>query len=185
MKKWFRSGLPPHQTALAMLGAKAGQAVVFLGSADPDFAAEVGRVTGLNGRTVVVDDVDRADARVEAAAARAGALVEFDGRPPADSGLDADQFDVAAVTVATWAGWDEPARAACAREALRVVRPGGRVVIVLSGGRPSRLLGAKPVPQSLADAAMSLLTAAGARAVRVLAEVPGTTYVEAARARST
>ncbi len=185
MKQWFRSGLPPHQTALAMLGAKAGQAAVFLGSADTDLAAEIGRVTGLNGHTVVVDDADRAETRVAAAAARAGALVEFEGRSPSESGLDGDRFDVAAVTVSSWTEWPERRRAACVREALRLVRPGGRVVIVLAAGRSGRLFGSKAVPPSLADEALALLASAGARAARVLAEVPGTTYVEAARPRST
>lgn len=185
MKKWFRSGLPPHQTALAMLGAKAGQAAVFLGSADPDLAAEIGRVTGLNGRTVVVDDADRAETRVAAAAARAGALVEFENQSPSESGLDGDQFDVAAITISSWMEFPERRRAACIGEALRLVRPGGRVVIVISAGRAGGFFGSKAVPRAVADEALALLATTGARAARVLAEVPGTTYVEAARPRST
>ena len=47
-----------HATALAMVGAKAGQSVVVLG-ADGPLAAAIGLVTGLNGRTVVVDGAFR------------------------------------------------------------------------------------------------------------------------------
>ena len=85
MFSWFRSGLPPHQTALAMIGAKTGQTVLFLGGRQPGVVAEIARVTGLNGRTVVVESDPSLCGRVEAAAAEAGTLVEFVATAPAGS----------------------------------------------------------------------------------------------------
>ena len=71
--KLFRPGASPHQTALAMVGAKAGSAVVIIGAEDPAFSAEVALVTGLNGRTLIVVAAADAEPRVEAAATNAGA----------------------------------------------------------------------------------------------------------------
>ena len=77
MPSWFRQGPSPHQTALAMIGAKAGHHVVIAGADDPDLAAALALVTGLNGQTLVVDERSDAEALVNAAAAKAGALMDF------------------------------------------------------------------------------------------------------------
>lgn len=186
MSKWFRSGLPPHQTALAMLGVKAGQTAVFLGAGDADLAAEIARITGLNGRTLLVDQGEPARRKVDAAAGRAGALVEFADAPVtsvADEGRDT--FDLAAITMDRWSHLAADERRRCVGEAFRLVRPGGRIVIVLRAGKGGWLGKAKTVPRELADEALALLTAAGSRAVRVLGELPGTTYVEGVKPRPT
>jgi len=184
MPGWFRAGLPPHQTALAMLGAKPGQRVVFLGATEPDLAAEIARVTGLNGHTVIADKGEAARRRVEEAAGRAGALVEIHDTDPSGVPESADTFDLAAVTTA-WLELSPHARAAVVTEASRLVRPGGRVVVLIPGGKKP-VFGKPPnVPRPLADEAVSLLAAAGARATRILAEVPGTTYVEGVKPRVT
>ena len=76
--KWFKWGgqdQRPHQTALAMIGAKTGQRILFLGSDDGALAAAVALVVGgMNGRTLVLDPSPDAAAKVERAAAEAGAL---------------------------------------------------------------------------------------------------------------
>jgi len=184
MPGWFRAGLPPHQTALAMLGAKPGQRVVFLGANEPGVAAEIARVTGLNGHTIVADTGDAARGRVEEAAARVGALIEVHDTDPSGVPESPGTFDLAAVTTA-WLDLDGPTRAAIVAEASRLVRPGGRMVVMIAGGRKP-VFGKPPnVPRELADEAVSLLAAAGARATRVLAEVPGATYVEGVKPRIT
>ncbi len=181
---WFRSGLPPHQTALAMLGAKAGQSVAFLGAANPDLAAEIARVTGLNGRTFVAAKREASRRAVEAAAARLGTLVEVADAQPTSVPEPSDVFDVAAITT-TWLELPLEARAGTIGEAFRLVRPGGRIIVVLSGGRRRWPGGPRAVPRELVGEALSLLTAAGSRAVRLLGEVPGTTYLEAVKPRVT
>jgi ubiquinone/menaquinone biosynthesis C-methylase UbiE len=183
---WLRKGPPPHQTALAMIGAKAGQTVLVMGSADAGLAAEVAKVTGLNGRTVVADRGADAGRRVEAAAAAVGTLIEFE-----DTGVDTvpfepDVFDVVAIVV-DWVALDEADRHRTAAEACRVARPGGRVLMLIRAPR-SGLLGrmrTPVVPAGAADDACERLTAAGSKAVRLLAEADGVAYVEGVKPRPT
>jgi SAM-dependent methyltransferase len=183
MFSWFRSGLPPHQTALAMIGAKTGQTVLFLGGRQPGVVAEIARVTGLNGRTVVAESDPSLCGRVEAAAAEAGTLVEFVATAPAGLPDTTGAYDIVAITT-NWSELGSAGRADLVTGAFRLVRPGGRIIVVLASG--SKPLVGKPakVPQAVAREAESLLTASGSRAVRVLAEVPGTTYVEGVRPRA-
>ncbi len=173
----FRKGLSPHQTALAMIGAKAGSAVLVLGAGDPALAAEVALVTGLNGRTLVVDADAAAEARIQAAAGRAGALVEFQRAPLMMLPFDTDLFDIVVVTGLTSAAPHD--RATIVAEGLRVARPGGRILIVAPERRPG-VFGvlATRQPVLTPEAANSLLSFAGARAVRHLASQQGTAYYE-------
>ena len=175
MIKWFRSALPPYQTALAMLGIKSGQRVICLGAADPGLAAEAARITGLNGRTVVAELEEAARSRIEHAAAQVGALVELAGRTEGTEPPDA--YDLVAITTA-WSALQPGARRARVIEAFRLVRPGGRVVLVVSAGAKPRFGGARPVPREILDEALALFSAAGSRAARVLGEAAGTAYVE-------
>jgi SAM-dependent methyltransferase len=184
MFRWFRSALPPYQTPLAMLGAKAGQQVVFLDAADPGLAAEVARITGLNGRTLVAVRDTEARRTVESAAAEAGVLVELTDAGQATEREATGAYDLAVIT-ADWIELRSDQRRKLVDEAFRVARPGGRIVLVLSAGKPAWPVRARPVPRERADEARSMLTGAGCRAVRVLGEVPGTTYVEGVKPRTT
>src|SRR5687767_4696563 len=51
----FRKGASPHQTAIAMIGAKSGSRVLVVGAGDAAVAGEVALVAGLNGHVLVVD----------------------------------------------------------------------------------------------------------------------------------
>ncbi|HEX5216287.1 MAG TPA: methyltransferase domain-containing protein [Vicinamibacterales bacterium] len=166
---------PSHATALAMVGAKAGQSVVVLG-ADGPLAAAIGLVTGLNGRTVVVDATEGAAARVQAAADNAGALLEFVRAAPDVTTLDAATFDVA-VLRASLASRGADERATIISEAFRVTRDGGRVVVI-EGAKRGPVFGGRE-PRLDSDHIQALLTAAGGRAVRQLADVDHVVYVEA------
>jgi hypothetical protein len=166
-------------TALAMVGARAGDQVAVLGAVDAELAAEIGVVTGLNGRTVVVDVGTEARTRVEAAALKAGALVEFEWAPvtmlPIDSGL----FDVVVIN-RQLGSQDGHNRIACCQEALRLVNAKGRVIAIEGLRRPG-LFGLIPtrVPGLPAADVIDAFKTAGARGVRQLAEVDGVAYFEA------
>ena len=173
----FRSGGSPHQTALAMIGAKAGDAALILGADDADLCAEVARVTGLNGRTAVIDPSPGSAGRLEAAGGRAGGLVEA-VIAPLDRPADGTDFDIAVVAtpLAARAAADRPA---IVRAALASLRPGGRLVVI-DGVRKSGMLGVRrsgsprlPEPEMRA-----LLQSAGAQAIRPLATVDEITYWE-------
>ena len=173
----FRKGLSPHQTALAMVGAKPGSAVLVAGAGDLALVGEIALVTGLNGRTLVADPDPAAEARVNEAAGRAGALVEFLRAPLAMLPLDADTFDV--VVLPGLAAQAPADRAPVVAEACRVARPGGRLVIVVQERRPG-VFGAWSAGTPTFDSAtaIGLLTSAGARAARHLASQSGVAYYE-------
>src|SRR6187549_2737077 len=123
--RWLKKGPSPHQTALAMVGAKPAGQVVVIGAADGALAAELALVTGLNGRTLVVDRAEDAKTRIDVAAARAGALVDHERAPATMLPLDTGTFDVAVINNVL----DDAPSAAnqIVGEATRVVRAGGRV----------------------------------------------------------
>jgi ubiquinone/menaquinone biosynthesis C-methylase UbiE len=181
--KWLRPGPSPHQTALAMIGAKAGQQVLFIGAGDGRLPAEVARVTGLNGRTLVIDSETAAQDVVETAAADAGTLVEFQrsalSMVPADPGT----FDIAVIHQSLGAAHAHRDRIVA--DAARVLRDGGRVVVI-EGVSVSGILGKlrRPAASAMPSGEIQqLLTTAGLRAARTLAETDGVTYVEASKPR--
>jgi len=169
-------------TGFAMVGARAGDHVLVLGVPGPDaaaLAAEIALTTGLNGRTVVVDVGTAARERVESAAAKAGALVEFEWAPVTMLPLDSGTFDIAVIN-RQLVQQDGRNRIACCEEALRVVKPRGRVVVIEALRRPG-LFGLLPArqPGLPVEESRAALVAAGASAVRELAEVDGRMYLEA------
>ena len=116
-------------------------------------------------------------ARVEAAAQRAGALVEFAAATPASLPVEAESVDVVVLAMGM-GSLSEADRSRAVDESMRVLRPGGRTIVVEGGkartGSFASLSG---------DTIMGLLTAVGAKAVRMLATVDGITYYEARKAR--
>ncbi len=181
--KWLNPNPRPHQTALAMIGAKPAQQVLMLGAGDGRLAAAVAGITGLNGRTLVIDPAAGARASIERAAADAGVLVEFEEAPLSELPSETGTFDLVVAHQVLRRESIEPARTIA--EAARVIRPGGRV-IVIEGEKPSgwraRLQPAHP-PAGQADATRDALSAAGLRAARILAESEGVTYLEASKPR--
>jgi len=178
--KWFREGPSPLRTPLAMIGAKAGDRVLVLGAGDGLLAGEVGHVPGLNGRTLVVDPDEGAGPRVEAGAAKAGALVEFERAPAAMLPVDPQTFDIVVLNNQLGAATEGHRPLICA-EAQRVLRAGGRLVAIESGPR-SGLFGLLPrrsAPAIDHAAVLSLVGQAGFRAARLLAETEGVAYCEA------
>jgi ubiquinone/menaquinone biosynthesis C-methylase UbiE len=184
MMEWFRIGPSPFQTRLAMVGAKAGDRVLVVGAGDGRVAAEVALVTGLNGHVLAVDPAPGAAGRVAAAAARAGALVEFEEAPFERLPVDAAAFDVIVLNRALSAA---SAPVAAVTEAVRAVREGGRIVAIESRRR-SGVLGALPTgrrrPALDGNEVCNLMRTAGLKAPRVLADREGELFIEGVRPRA-
>ena len=171
----------PEQGAVAMLGIKSGDRVLMLGAARPALAGAIGRITGLNGQTTVVDRVPGAPEAVARAAADAGALVDFVSAPITMLPTDSQTFDMAVLPAGLAAlGTDAPSVLA---EAIRVVRPGGRITICEPLPREGLFRLAQTVPITDPKDVVARLTAAGLRAARHLGSLDGTAYFEAARPR--
>ena len=174
----------PFKPAVAMLGVKGSDRVLFCGAGMPELAGAVGVITSLNGQTTVVDRRAGADARVAAAAAAAGGLVDFEDTPLSLLPFDTDHWDVAVIADGLRALEGQATQVL--GEAIRVVRPGGRIILLDRVGRPG-LFGLirnnADASAEPADKVVAMLGAAGLRAARLLAEVEGVRYFEAVKGR--
>jgi ubiquinone/menaquinone biosynthesis C-methylase UbiE len=182
MFRWFRAAPRIRETAIAMVDPRPGDDVLFVGATHPALAGETGAITGLNGRTVVVDAAPEAGTRIDEAARKAGALVEFSQASFARLPFDPVTFKVIVIpALETWPG---EAWAPALAEAMRVARPGARIIL-LAGRRQGRLARAlRPARPALApDSVLTALTRAGAIAGRRLAESDGVQYFEARKPR--
>ena len=158
---------PSEPLAVTMTGIKLGDRFLAIGIRDVKLIAALAMKAGLTGRSCAVD-ADAARASIAAAAIeREGGLVE--ATPVAWDTLPfaAASFDVA-VARDLFSTLDPSEKNQCASEALRVLRGGGRI-IVIEGTKRTRV---DP------DALTSPLKNAGFAAVRVLAEAEGMLFVE-------
>lgn len=194
MFRWFRTASPVRETGIAMVDPRQGDtllvilmaptgAPVTLGSANAALAASCAAVTGLNGRTVVVGRGPAEQRQTEAAAAAAGALLEFVDAPPAMLPLDSDVFDV--VVIARLTSDATMNAGGVLAEAIRVTRPAGRIVVI-TGQKRAGIFGVlqTPPPAPSSDEVLALLKTVGGVAARRLASVEGVSYFEARKPRA-
>jgi len=165
-----------------MVAARAADTVAVLGAPGPieaALAAEIGVETGLNGRTVVIDVGAEARARVETAATKAGALVEFEWAPVTMLPIDSATFDVVVIN-RQLASPDGQNGVSCCQGALPVNQPSGRAHIIEGVRRPG-IFGLFPtrIPGLAPDDVQDALKRAGAKAVRLLADVDGVVFFDA------
>ena len=142
--------------------------------------------TGLTGRAFATDSRADLAAAVEHTAPREGALVEVATAPCAALPLEESTFDVAVVRH-TWPDVTAAERLACAGEVRRVLRPGGRCVVIdVAHGKGvlgiAKTGSLNPELHVASGGAVHVLEAAGFRAARVLATREGLVFSEAAKA---
>jgi ubiquinone/menaquinone biosynthesis C-methylase UbiE len=179
---FFRKSAPADPLAVTMAAVKLGDRFLAIGLSDPPLAAALAIKAGLTGRAC---GVDADEARVKSAAAaieREGALIEAARAPWGMLPFGDASFDVVVIRDVLPA-LPAQARMLAANEALRVVRPGGRVVAVEPaprGGMIGALLNRqKSDPDYAASGgAVAALTQAGFAAVRQLAEHEGLLFIE-------
>src|SRR5258708_23225934 len=126
---FFRKSAPAEPLAVTMAGIKLGDRVLAIGARDTALIAALAVKTGLTGRACVVD----ADAALVEAAApaieREGGLAEVTRAPWGMLPYDDASFDVLVVRdVLSTLGAE--ARSYAASEGLRVLRPGGRAIVI-------------------------------------------------------
>jgi len=179
----------PHALEIGMVGAKMGDRFLQVGCAHGPRMAAIASATGLSGRAVAVVPDEASAERARKGAAREGVLVDVEVAPPTRLPLEADAFDIVAIDdTAGLIGTMRPEdRVATLREAQRVLRPGGRVMIV--GTAPRGGFGAlvsrahSGPPFAASGGATKALDAEGFRSARILAERGGLVFVEAIKAR--
>lgn len=180
--KWFKpSTLDP--LSVSMAGAKLADRVLVMGCSDPKLIAALATKAGLTGRTVAVDESQARSSAAERVALQEGALIEPLTAPLNALPLDAGSFDLV-VLRDVLRTLDPHARPAVIAEAHRVLRPGGRCMVIDSTGRGgvSAMFGGKSATGSGASAeTIAELQQSGYVAVRALAEREGLVFVEAVK----
>ena len=178
----LRKAEPAQPLIISMAGLRLGDSVLFLGCRDPKAIAQLAVKPGLSGRVCAVDDDEGRVASAVAAAEAEGALVESAVAPLSSLPFAADSFDVV-VAVRLLRELDPAGRTAAFGQALRVVRPGGRSVVIETGrlrGLGGLFSSPAPIP---AEEIVSILESAGFRGVRTLADRDRLLFLEGARAK--
>src|SRR3954466_7314666 len=122
----------PYLLIVGMTGVKMGDRFIQVGCAHGGRMAAVAAKGGLSGRAVVIAPDDPSAARARKAAEDAGVLVEIEVAPPSRLPIADGEFDLAVVddTGGVFGNLRAEDRVAAVRELVRVLRPGGRVLIV-------------------------------------------------------
>jgi len=186
LKEFFGKLGGKHDLAVSMVGVKLGDALLQLGCGDGGLLAALAAKTGLTGRAAAVDASAEGAAAGERGAAKGGVLVEITQAPYGQLPFDDGAFDVV-VAHDLLAGLVPEERVACLREAFRVLRQGGRLVVVepaARGGLGALVSQRRQDPTYLGSGgAETALGAEGFVAVRRLAERDRLRFVEGVRPR--
>jgi len=179
----------PYGLVVGMTGVKLGDRLLQIGCAHGDRLGAIAAKVGLSGRAAaLVFDQASAD-RASKGAANAGVLIEVEIAPPTRIALDDDSIDLAVVddTAGLVDGLNDQDRSSLLREISRVLRPGGRVMIISGAARGglSKLFSGGTVVSSFATsgAANHALESHGFKLVRTLAERDGLVFVEGVKPR--
>lgn len=171
-----------NDIADAIAGVKPGDRVLVAGTDNVNLAAGIATRAGLNGRVVALAPTREAAAARVATLEREGGLAEPLAAPLNMLPLDSATFDVAVAEETLMALEDVDRRGAIA-ELFRILRPGGRLLWIERQPRGG-LFKAAPDSRRLAPASdrARMLSEAGFRGVRTLAEADGRVYVEGIKA---
>jgi len=168
-----------------MAAIRLGERLLQAGPGNPKLFAKLAGKAGLSGRACVVVDSPEASGLLEAAAAAEGVLVEVLVAEQPSWPLDEASFDVGVLDGNALLRGNAAERAGRLAEVRRVVRPGGRVLIIRTVplGLAGRL-GFAPShaePSVEASTLLEALGSAGFRPARLLAEREGMTFLEGFR----
>ena len=171
---------PTEPLVLSMTAVRMADRLLVVGCADPKVVAQLAVKPGLSGRACAVDESPERTARATTAAEAEGALVEVETATVTMLPFDPESFDVVVISHLL-PELTADRRAGALREAIRVLRSGGRCVVIQPGRRRglAGLFSSGPsMPAAEIEAAME---AAGLRAVRTIAERQGLIFLEGAR----
>lgn len=175
----FRKSGPAEPLAVTMAAVKLGERFLAVGVHHPKLTARLAIRAGLTGRAAVVDNDE---ARLAAAAAvieQEGALIEPIRAPYGMWPFADASFDVALIADLLPALTPD-VRVRCISELLRVLRPGGRAIVLEPAPRGGigALINRQAATHPNYAGAAKVLATGGFAAVRQIAEADGVTYVE-------
>lgn len=161
--RWLRGDPGRYDLLSRMIDTRLGDRLLAVGAGDAGLVAALAKVTGLSGKAVArAASAEEANALL-LAAEQAGVLVDVVEAPSAPWPFAEGDFDLAVVDVAS-----APV-AAVLPEIRRVLRPGGRVVLVVR----HKAAGAPPPAEVQATCATQF------RGARVLFDRDGVAIIEA------
>jgi ubiquinone/menaquinone biosynthesis C-methylase UbiE len=166
---------------VAMSGVRMGERALQIATDDPALTGAIAAKVGLSGTAAIAVADERTAAKAREGAAKAGALVDVRVAPLQTLPFDDAAFDVVVVHAMSGllASMDDSQRVATLREAARVLRSGGRLVVVEAGPRGGlRALIGGGAATGDGGGTVASLTTAGFRGSRVLAEREGYRFVE-------
>jgi ubiquinone/menaquinone biosynthesis C-methylase UbiE len=180
---WLKKAAPSDPLVVSMAGVKLGDRLLIVGGRDTKTIVQLATKPGLTGCTVVVDEDPARAANAAREAEREGTLVEGVPAPWGNLPMGRDSFDIVVIR-GVLAEIPADRRAACIHEAVRVLRPGGRCLVIegRSGGLAA-LAGFRigDAEYTASGGARRALEAGGFVAVRLLAERDGLAFVEGVR----
>jgi SAM-dependent methyltransferase len=165
---------------VAMSGVRMGERVLQIGIDDPSLAGAIAAKVGLSGHASIAVATDPKAAQARAAGATAGALVDVQVTPLDALPFETDAFDAIVVHAGDQAvpSFDESNGIALIRESYRVLRTGGRIIIVEGGPRGVAGFMRRRAPRQGSTAPVAALATGGFRAARPLAEREGYRFTE-------
>ena len=168
---------PGEPLVMAMTAVRMGDRLLVIGCGNTKLIAQIAGKPGITGRACAIDQSGARASRAGSAAEREGALLETETAPFTSLPFNANAFDVVVVNHLL-PELTADSRTPALREAARVLRGGGRCVIVQPGRRTglSGLFSGAP-PMAAIDVE-ALMKAAGFLAVRTIAEREGLLFVE-------
>jgi SAM-dependent methyltransferase len=182
----FRGKSNPYMLIVGMTGVKMGDHMLQIDCSDGGALAAVAAKVGLSGRAVAVVPDVAAAVRAKKGAERQGVLVEVEVAPLTALPIADTDFDFVVIDDASgrFASADAPSQAATVREAVRALKPGGRILAIsaLPSSGVAAMLGRGPSGPPF-DAA-PVLEAGGCRFVRLLGEREGLRFVEGTKPRA-
>ena len=181
---WMLRKQTSEPLPVSMAGVRLGDRLLVIGCGDPMLIARLAAKTGLTGRAVAMDAREALVASAADVALREGVLLETISAPWNALPDDRDSFDV--VVIRDVLPYLEPTkRSWFLGEALRVLRPGGRCLVIDGTAKKGILnVGRSEAVTSdyvAAGGPAGILTAQGFKAARVLAERDGLLFAEAVK----
>jgi SAM-dependent methyltransferase len=179
---FFRKTAARDPLAVTMSGVRMGERVLQIGADDPRIVGAIAAKVGLSGHAAIAVADDAAADRARAGAADAGGLIDvhvgsLDALP-----LDSGAFDAVVLHNTRHASTTlGPEAASVLHECRRVLRDGGRMVVIEAGtptGLSALLGGSRRDDTGSGAASVAALEAAGFRPVRLLADRDGLRFVE-------
>jgi SAM-dependent methyltransferase len=190
MRRFLRkTSIPQEPLPVAMSGVRMGERVLQVGVDDARASGVIAAKTGLSGQSWIAVANDAEAARARAATIDAGILADIHTGPFGDP-LPMSDASFDAIVVHSMhdllPGLDADARQRLLRECFRILRPGGRLLVVEAGPRSGFSAMLRPAPATTpyddSGGAVSGLQLSGFKPVRVLAERDGFKFTEGLKA---